>query len=187
MRKIVRGIKIRRNNASFHTAREKWAWSIILTGTRQERVISSFIRTSRIQPVEDLTPRGICGMCDAFSAPSYFIVWRQRWLSWVFMMSTVRSGKSCYDDSRCPHFLGYIRWFQNINFGCCCCDVMMAKLTSNIFAKSHLINFSLFISFNKVCLFLGEGLGQANKICICHYYYYYFLSIPLTMIYWLFE
>ena len=42
--------------------------------------------------------RGICGTCDAFSAPSWFMIWRERWPSWVFVVGTVRRGNSCYHD-----------------------------------------------------------------------------------------
>lgn len=91
-------------------------------GTREQRFITSFICTDGIQPKENWTPRGISGMCGAFSALRCFITRRQSWLSWVFMRSTIRCGKSCINDSRCPRFLGYIFWFQSIIGVCDCCD-----------------------------------------------------------------
>lgn len=97
MRKIGKGVNFRRNNISFHTRHEKLVWSIILTGTHQRRVITSFVCTS-CGPVEDLIPRGVCGMCDAISALSSFIIWRQRWLSWVFVVGTIKRGNSCYHN-----------------------------------------------------------------------------------------
>ena len=97
MRKMGKGLDFRRNNVSFHTGHEKWVWSIILNGTCQRRVITSFVHTSRC-PLQDLIPRGICEMWDTFSTLFWFIVWRQRWLRWVFMVGNIRRGNSCYHD-----------------------------------------------------------------------------------------
>lgn len=95
MRK-TRKVSFRRNNVSFHTRHEKWVQSIIFTGTQWRRVITSFVH-SGCGPVENFIPRGIRGIRDAFSAHFQFIIPRQKWLSWLFVVGTIRRGNSCYD------------------------------------------------------------------------------------------
>lgn len=149
MRKIVKEVIFSRDNVSFHTRHKKWEWSITLAGTHQKRVITSCGHTA-CGPVEDFIPGRICGICDALSALSWFIIWRQRCLSWFFVVGTLRRGSRCHHKVRCPCFLGYIFWCQNVSGGCDCCDDGQVNF-KNIF-KMHLTYYSLFI-FRKLYLF----------------------------------
>lgn len=121
MREIVKGGIFSRDNVSFHTRHEKWVWSIILAGTHQKRVITSFGHTG-CGLVEDSISGCICGIRDASSALFQFIIPRQRCLSWLFVVGIIRRGSGCYLKMRCPCFLGYIFWCQNVSGGCDCCD-----------------------------------------------------------------
>lgn len=96
MRKTGKRASFRRNNVSFHTRCEKWVQSIIFTGTHRRRVITS-CGHSACGPVENFIPRGIRGICDAFSAHFWFIIPRQRCLSWLFVVVTIRRDSSCCD------------------------------------------------------------------------------------------